>query len=73
MRNFVSLIDRSLDQRGQYRVIFVIACVPLISRSVARPITPAPRSCSPLQAAIDAASVGSIAKLSPARPSPPAL
>jgi Flp pilus assembly protein TadG len=68
MRNLVSLIDRfRRDQRGNIAVIFVIACVPLISAvGCAVDYTRATQMQSKLQAAIDAASVGSIAKLSPA-------
>jgi Flp pilus assembly protein TadG len=68
MRNLVSLIDRfRRDQRGNIAVIFVIACVPLISAvGCAVDYTRATQLQSKLQAAIDAASVGSIAKLSPA-------
>jgi Flp pilus assembly protein TadG len=68
MRNLVSLIDRfRRDQRGNIAVIFVIACVPLISAvGCAVDYTRATQMQSKLQSAIDAASVGSIAKQSPA-------
>lgn len=68
MRKLVSLIDRfRRDQRGNIAVIFVIACVPLISAvGCAVDYTRATQLQSKLQSAIDAASVGSIAKLSPA-------
>ena len=68
MRYLVSLIGRfRRDQRGNIAVIFVIACVPLISAlGCAVDYTRATQLQSKLQAAIDAASVGSIAKLSPA-------
>ena len=68
MRNFVSLIDRfRRDQRGNIAVIFVIACVPLISAlGCAVDYTRATQMQSKLQSAIDAASVGSIARQSPA-------
>jgi Flp pilus assembly protein TadG len=68
MRYLASLIGRfRRDQRGNIAVIFVIACVPLISAlGCAVDYTRATQLQSKLQAAIDAASVGSIAKLSPA-------
>jgi len=68
MRKLVSLIDRfRRDQRGNIAVIFVIACVPLISAvGCAVDYTRATQMQSKLQAAIDAASVGSIARQSPA-------
>jgi Flp pilus assembly protein TadG len=67
MRNMLRLIGRfRRDQRGNIAVIFGIACVPLISAvGCAIDYTRATQIQSKLQAAIDAASVGSIAKTSP--------
>src|SRR6202051_4888058 len=66
MRRLVSLIDRfRRDQRGNIAVIFVIACVPLISAlGCAVDYTRATQMQSKLQSAIDAASVGWIARQS---------
>jgi Flp pilus assembly protein TadG len=68
MRNFVSLIGRFRgDQRGNVAVIFVIALLPLLSAiGCAIDYSRATQIQSKLQSAADAASVGSIAKLSPA-------
>ncbi len=68
MRKFVSLIGRFRgDQRGNVAVIFVIALLPLLSAiGCAIDYSRATRIQSKLQSAADAASVGSIAKLSPA-------
>jgi Flp pilus assembly protein TadG len=68
MRKFVSLIGRfRRDQRGNVAVIFVLALLPLLSAiGCAIDYSRATRIQSKLQAAADAASVGSIAKLSPA-------
>ena len=67
MRNMLRLIGRfRRDRRGNIAVIFAIACVPLISAiGCAIDYTRATQIQSKLQAAIDAASVGSIAKTSP--------
>ena len=55
------------DQRGNIAVIFVIACVPLISAvGCAVDYSRAVQLRTKLLAAADAASVGSIAKTSPA-------
>jgi Flp pilus assembly protein TadG len=55
------------DQRGNIAVIFAIACVPLISGiGCAIDYTRATQTQSKLQAAADAATVGSVAKTSPA-------
>jgi Flp pilus assembly protein TadG len=68
MRIFPSLIGGfRRDQRGNVAVIFVIALLPLLSAiGCAIDYSRATRIQSKLQAAADAASVGSIAKLSPA-------
>jgi Flp pilus assembly protein TadG len=68
MRKFDSLIGRfRRDQRGNVAVIFVMALLPLLSAvGCAIDYTRATRIQSKLQSAADAASVGSIAKLSPA-------
>ena len=68
MRNLFRLIGRfHNDRRGNIAVIFAIACVPLISAiGCAIDYTRATQLESKLQAAVDAASVGSIAKTSPA-------
>jgi Flp pilus assembly protein TadG len=68
MHTFFRLIGRfRRDQRGNIAVIFAIACVPLISAiGCAIDYSRATQVRSKLQAAIDAASVGSLAKLSPA-------
>jgi hypothetical protein len=55
------------DKRGNVAVIFAIACIPLISAiGFAVDYSRATKIRSKLQAAVDAASVGSIARLSPA-------
>src|ERR1700687_1800587 len=68
MRKFPSLIGRFCgDQRGNVAVIFVLALLPLLSAiGCAIDYSRATRIQSKLQAAADSASVGSIAKLSPA-------
>jgi Flp pilus assembly protein TadG len=68
MRNALRTFGRfRLDQRGNIAVIFALTCVPLISAlGCAVDYTRATRIESKLQAAADAASVGSIAKQSPA-------
>ena len=68
MRKFLSLIGGFRgDQRGNVAVIFVLALLPLLSAiGCAIDYSRATRIQSKLQAAADAASVGSIAKLSPA-------
>ena len=67
MRKLVSLIDRfRRDQRGNIAVIFVIACVPLISAvGCAVDYTRATQMQSKLQAAIDFA-LASAASIKPA-------
>ena len=55
------------DRRGNIAVIFALSCVPLISAvGCAVDYSRATHVRSKLQAAADAASVGSIAKASPA-------
>jgi Flp pilus assembly protein TadG len=68
MRNTLCSFGRfRRDQRGNIAVIFALACVPLISAiGCAVDYTRATQIKSKLQAAADAASVGSIAKQSPA-------
>src|SRR5207302_4864855 len=68
MRNLFRLVGRfRSDRRGNIAVIFGIACVPLIvSVGCAVDYTAATRIKSKLQAAADDASVGSVAKTSPA-------
>jgi Flp pilus assembly protein TadG len=68
MRKFLGLIGGFRgDQRGNVAVIFVLALLPLLSAiGCAIDYSRATRIQSKLQAAADAASVGSIAKLSPA-------
>jgi Flp pilus assembly protein TadG len=68
MRNALRTFGRfRRDQRGNIAVIFALTCVPLISAlGCAVDYTRATRIESKLQAAADAASVGSIAKQSPA-------
>jgi Flp pilus assembly protein TadG len=68
MRKLPSLINRfRRDRRGNVAVIFVIALLPLLSAlGCAIDYSRATQIQSKLQAAADAASVGSIAKLSPA-------
>jgi Flp pilus assembly protein TadG len=68
MRNaFCSFGRFRRDQRGNIAVIFALACVPLISAiGCAVDYARATQIQSKLQAAADAASVGSIAKQSPA-------
>src|SRR6202165_1854097 len=68
MRNFLSLIGRFRgDRRGNVAVIFVLALLPLLSAiGCAIDYTRATRIQSKLPSAADAASVGSLAKLSPA-------
>jgi Flp pilus assembly protein TadG len=68
MRDFFRLIDRfRKDKRGNLAVIFVFASLPLISAvGCAIDYSRATQIQSKLQAAADAASVGSVAKLSPA-------
>ncbi|HVO03505.1 MAG TPA: TadE/TadG family type IV pilus assembly protein, partial [Candidatus Cybelea sp.] len=68
MRHAFRLIGRfRKDQRGNIAVIFALACVPLISAvGCAVDYTRATQVQSKLQAAADAASVGSVAKQSPA-------
>ena len=68
MRNIFGLIDRlRRDQRGNVAVIFVLALLPLLSAiGCAVDYTRATQIQSKLQAAADAASVGSVAKNSPA-------
>jgi len=67
MRNLFRSIRRfRSDQRGNIAVIFAIACVPLISAvGCAIDYSRATQIQSKLQAAADAASVGSIGKTSP--------
>src|SRR3984893_2623822 len=67
MHTFFRLIGRfRRDRRGNIAVIFAVACVPLIS-AIGRAVdyTRAVTIRSKLQSAIDAASVGSVARLSP--------
>ena len=68
MRNFFLSIGRfHRDQRGNIAVIFVLALVPILSAlGCAVDYTRATQIASKLQAAADAASVGSIAKTSAA-------
>jgi hypothetical protein len=68
MRNALRTFGRfRQDQRGNVAVIFALTCVPLISAlGCAIDYTRATQMQSKLQAAADAASVGSIAKQSPA-------
>ena len=68
MRNLLHLIDRfRSDQRGNIAVIFVLALLPILSSvGCAVDYSRASQLRSKLQAAVDAASVGSIAKQSPA-------
>jgi hypothetical protein len=68
MRNALRTFGRfRRDQRGNIAVIFALTCVPLISAlGCAIDYTRATQIQSKLQAAADAASVGSIAKQSPA-------
>jgi len=68
MRALFRLIDRfRRDQRGNIAVIFVLALLPLLSAiGCAIDYSRATQLRSKLQAAADAASVGSIAKSSPA-------
>ena len=68
MRNILCSIGRFRgDQRGNIAVIFALTCVPLISAiGCAVDYTRATQIQSKLQAASDAASVGSVAKQSPA-------
>ena len=68
MRNAIRTFGRfRRDQRGNIAVIFALTCVPLISAlGCAIDYTRATQIRSKLQAAADAASVGSIAKQSPA-------
>jgi hypothetical protein len=68
MHNLFRLIGRfGRDKRGNIAVIFAIACVPLISAiGFAVDYSRATKIRSKLQAASDAASVGSVARLSPA-------
>ncbi len=68
MHTFFRLIGRfRRDRRGNIAVIFAVACVPLISAiGCAVDYTRAVTIRSKLQAAVDAASVGSVARLSPA-------
>lgn len=65
---FRALIDTFVrDKRGNIAVIFAIACVPLITAvGCAVDYSRATQTRSKLQAAADAASVGSLAKASPA-------
>lgn len=65
---FRALIDTFVrDTRGNIAVIFAIACVPLITAvGCAVDYSRATQTRSKLQAAADAASVGSLAKASPA-------
>src|ERR1700716_632504 len=67
MRNSLRLIGRfRRDQRGNIAVIFAITCVPLISAiGCAVDYTRIMQMQSKLQAAADAAAVGSVAKNSP--------
>ena len=67
MHTFFRLIGRfRRDRRGNIAVIFAVACVPLISAiGCAVDYTRAVTIRSKLQAAVDAASVGSVARLSP--------
>ena len=67
MHTFFRLIGRfRRDKRGNLAVIFAVACVPLISAiGCAVDYTRAVTIRSKLQAAVDAASVGSVARLSP--------
>jgi Flp pilus assembly protein TadG len=68
MRNLLSLMNRFRgDQRGNIAVIFVLALLPILSSiGCAVDYSRASLLRSKLLAAADAASVGSIAKLSPA-------
>jgi Flp pilus assembly protein TadG len=68
MRHLLRLVGGfRRDQRGNIAVIFAITCVPLISAmGCAVDYARATQLQSKLQAAVDAASVGSIAKQSPA-------
>jgi Flp pilus assembly protein TadG len=68
MRRILPSLDRfRRDQRGNIAVIFAIACVPLISGvGCAIDYSRATQIQSKLQAAADAATVGSIARTSPA-------
>lgn len=69
MRAALSTIIRRFvdDRRGNIAVIFTLACVPLITAvGCAVDYSRATQTRSKLQAAADAASVGSIAKASPA-------
>src|ERR1700730_3905488 len=67
MHTFFRLIGRfRRDKRGNIAVIFAVACVPLISGIGC--VFDYPRAVtirSKLQSAVDAASVGSVARLSP--------
>jgi Flp pilus assembly protein TadG len=67
MHTFFRLIGRfRRDRRGNIAVIFAVACVPLISAiGCAVDYTRAVTIRSKLQSAVDAASVGSVARLSP--------
>jgi hypothetical protein len=67
MHTFFRLIGRfRRDKRGNVAVIFAVACVPLISAiGCAVDYTRAVTIRSKLQSAVDAASVGSVARLSP--------
>jgi hypothetical protein len=68
MRSLLQVICRfGSDQRGNIAIIFALACVPLISAiGCAVDYSRAVQIRSKLQAAADAASVGSVAKTSPA-------
>jgi Flp pilus assembly protein TadG len=68
MRNLLRLISRfRRDRRGNIAVIFAIACIPLISAiGGAADFSRAALYKSKLQGAADAASVGSVARSSPA-------
>jgi Flp pilus assembly protein TadG len=68
MRALLRLIGQfGRDRRGNLAVIFAIVCVPLISAvGCALDYSRATQMKSKLQAAVDSASVGSIAKASPA-------
>jgi Flp pilus assembly protein TadG len=68
MRSILGLIRRfRSDQRGNIAVIFTIACLPVLSAiGCAVDYARATQFQSKLQAAADAASVGSVARLSPA-------
>ena len=67
MHTLFRLIDRfRRDKRGNLAVIFAVACVPLISAiGCAVDYSRAVTIRSKLQSAVDAASVGSVARLSP--------